>query len=111
MNTEKLEVTAVVELFGHQRMAGTVTEQTIGGGSFIRIDVPETDQQPAFSRLVNPSAIYAINPVTPEVMMEMAKKIQNKPIESWDIRTMYDKLMLLKQQNGEQQREPDFEYE
>lgn len=95
MQEQKFEINAVVELFGHNRMAGKVTEQTIGSASFIRIDVPETTQQPKFTRLVNPSAIYAINPVTEEVMIAMAEGISSKPIESWDIRTMQQKLLAL----------------
>ena len=98
----KFEINAVVELFGHNRMAGRVTEQTIGSASFIRIDVPETSRQGKFSRLVNPSAIYAINPVTEEVMMQMAEGISSKPIDSWDIRTMQEKLLALREKNGEE---------
>ena len=75
----KFELNEIVELFGHQRMAGVVTEQTIGGASFIRIDVPENDVQPSFTRMLNPSAIYAINPVTEEVMLQMADRLQKKP--------------------------------
>ena len=97
MENEKFELSAIVELFGHSRMAGKVTEQTIGSASFIRIDVPETKQQPAFTRLVNPSAIYAINPVTEEVMFTMAEEMSNKPIDAWDIRTMQRKLLALKE--------------
>ena len=97
MENGKFELSAIVELFGHSRMAGKVTEQTIGSASFIRIDVPETKQQPAFTRLVNPSAIYAINPVTEEVMFTMAEEMSNKPIDAWDIRTMQRKLLALKE--------------
>ncbi len=32
---------AVVEVMGHNTYAGRVTEQAIGGASFIRVDVPE----------------------------------------------------------------------
>jgi hypothetical protein len=98
---EKLELFAVVELFGHNKMAGRVSEQSIGVATFIRIDVPETDSQPKFTRLLNPSAIYAINPVTEEVANYMAHQIAVKPIESWDIREMQKKLLALKG--------PDFE--
>ncbi len=91
---QKLELFAIVELFGHQQIAGAVTEQTVGSSTFVRITVPETKAQPTFDRLVNPSAIYAINPVTQEVMQLMAEKINQKPIESWDIRKMTEKLML-----------------
>ena len=29
---------AIVEIFGHQTFAGRVTEQAIGGASFVRVD-------------------------------------------------------------------------
>lgn len=93
---EKFELNAVVELFGHTKMAGKVSEQTIGVATFVRVDVPETTQQPKFTRLLNPSAIYAINPVTEEVMLHMAEMITSKPIDSWDIKEMQKKLMALK---------------
>lgn len=97
----KLELFAIVELFGHQRIAGKVTEQTVGSSTFVRIDVPETDSQPPFTRIVNPSAVYALNPVTEEVMVQMAQSIQQKPIEAWDIRKMTEKLLQLKADNKE----------
>ena len=98
-NPNKFKLFAVVELFGHTRISGTVTEQTIGSASFIRVDVPETKKQPEFTRILNPSAIYAINPVTEEVMNEMAEQIQQMPIQSWDIRQMQKKLLALKESN------------
>ena len=107
MQEQKFEINAVVELFGHSRMAGKVTEQTIGSASFVRIDVPETSTQPKFTRLVNPSAIYAINPVTEEVMLQMAEGITAKPIDSWDIRTMQQKLLALKDNNSNELDEDD----
>ena len=64
MKEKTTELFAVVELFGHQRMAGKVTEHNWGSSTFVRIDVPETKHQPKFTRIVNPSAVYAINPVT-----------------------------------------------
>lgn len=95
MNKEPLELHALVELFGHQKIAGTVTEHSFGPSTFLRIDVPETNSQPAFTRLVNPSAIYAINPVTKDVMLHLVKSIQAKPIESWDIQKMHEKLLAM----------------
>ena len=105
---QKFELNAVVELFGHQRIAGRVSEQSIGVATFIRIDVPETTQQPKFTRIVNPSAIYAINPVTEEVMLQMAEMVTAKPIDSWDIQTMQRKLMALKESNSKS-NDDDFE--
>ena len=35
------ECFALVEIFGHTRIAGKVTEQVIAGTGFVRVDVPE----------------------------------------------------------------------
>lgn len=96
--TEKLELFAIVELFGHQKMAGKVTEQSIGPTTFVRIDVPESEKQQSFTRLLNPSAIYAINPVTEDVMKDMAARFSAMPIEAWDIKRMNEKLLALGKQ-------------
>lgn len=82
---------AMVELFGHTRIAGEVTEQTIAGGAMVRIDVPETEACPAFSRIVNVSAIYAINPMTEEMVKSIAGQLNVKPIQVWDIREYVEK--------------------
>jgi hypothetical protein len=47
---QKFEQWAIVELFGHQRIAGLVTEQAVGGCSFVRVGVPETPNNPAWTR-------------------------------------------------------------
>jgi hypothetical protein len=104
---EKFELNAVIELFGHTRIAGKVTEQTVAGTSFVRIDVPETEKQPAFTRILHPNAIYAFNPVTEEVMLAMARQISIVPIQDWDIRKMQEKLLAL----GKANDNPDFEDE
>lgn len=96
MEDKQLKLHAIVELFGHTKMAGIVTEQTVGSSTFIRVDVPETEAVPGFTRLLNPSAIYAINPVTEDVMNHMARSFQSKPIESWDINEMHKRLLALK---------------
>lgn len=90
---------AIVELMGHQRMAGRVTECTIAGGAFLRIDVPEVTVPgrspdswgagwpsrtiPAFTRLVSPSAIYAINPTTEEIARRAAQHAHAEPLQAY----------------------------
>ena len=92
----QLKLNVILELFGHQRIAGVLTEQQIGGASFIRIDVPEIPEQAAYSRMLNPSAIYAINPVTEEVMLATATALKSKPIESWDAREMIKRIDIIR---------------
>ncbi|MDN3689079.1 hypothetical protein [Cyclobacterium jeungdonense] len=96
MENQKFETTALIELFGHTRMAGTVSEQTIGSATFIRVDVPETKSNASFTRFLHPNSIYAINPITVEVMQHLADDMQVKPVNAWDIREIVrkEKAML-----------------
>lgn len=111
MNTQqdKFELWCIVELFGHSKIAGLCTEQNIAGTNMLRVDVPETASNPAFSRFFNHAAIYAINPVTEEVARFVAEKLNNKPIDSWDIRQFTEKQLQLKV--ADQPTEIDYEDE
>ncbi len=60
----------------------------------LRIDVPETDNNPAFTRLLGHAAIYAINPVTEEVATHWAKMLRITPITAWDARVFMEKNKL-----------------
>lgn len=90
--TEKFDIWAIIGLFGHQKLAGRVQEKNIGGASFLQVDVPETSRQPAFTRIINPSAVYDINPVTEDVAKQYAENLHTAPIESWDIRKFMEKV-------------------
>lgn len=70
----------VVELFGRQVIAGRVTEQVIGGCSFIRVDVPEQGDQPAFTRFYGQGAIYGMTPVSEEVARIALKRFSPAPV-------------------------------
>ena len=49
MSTEtKFETWAIVELLGHQKIAGHISEQPLAGTNMLRVDVPETKSNPAF---------------------------------------------------------------
>jgi hypothetical protein len=61
---EKFEQWCILEIMGHQTFAGLVSEQAIGGASFVRIDVPEADGLPAFSKCFGAGSIYCITPVS-----------------------------------------------
>lgn len=57
-----LDTWAVIELFGHSRIAGKVTNVSIAGCGFIRLQVPAHKGRPAYTRDIAPKAVYAINP-------------------------------------------------
>jgi len=71
---------AIIELMGHQQIAGFVTEATIAGGAFIRVDVPNPDAEgDLYTRYLGPSAIYAINPTTKEEVLAVVGILMPKP--------------------------------
>lgn len=96
MQEEKLDLWAVVELFGHSKIAGRCSEQNIAGSNMLRVDVPSTTKQPAFTRFLGAAAIYAINPCDESTVKFYAERLEKKPIESWDINEMLKKNDLLR---------------
>jgi hypothetical protein len=82
---DKLDCHALVELFGHQRIAGRVSETTIAGGAFVRVDVPAVGEDKAHTRLYSPQAIYSINPVSEEVATAMATALRKRPVERYEL--------------------------
>ena len=83
---QTFEAFAIIELFGHSKLAGKCTEQNVAGTNFLRVDVPKTSSNPPYSRLLNHAAIYAINPVTEEVANAYAERLQVAPLTAWDVR-------------------------
>lgn len=85
--TTKFEEWAVLELFGHQRLAGLVTEVQLGGASFVRVDVPEDGKKKGWklTKMYNPSAIYSIAPVTEDTARMIAKSCAGEPVTRWDV--------------------------
>lgn len=80
---DKFDQWCVLDLFGHQRTAGHVTEATIGGCSFIRIDVPEKDDKYRTEYYGN-GAVYSMRPVSEEVARKIAEGAST-PVSAWEI--------------------------
>jgi hypothetical protein len=76
---------AKVELFGHQVIVGRVTEATLAGGSFLRVDVPATNGNPAFTRFFGPSAIYSITPVGEQVARDLLQVYRKEPVSRYEL--------------------------
>ncbi len=77
---EKLDAWAIVEIFGHSRIAGRVSEYVLGGSSFVRVDVPAVNGQAPFTRLYGPGAIYSMTFVDEETATRAAEAIRPAPI-------------------------------
>jgi hypothetical protein len=57
---EGFESWAIVELMGRTVIAGKLSDQVIGGDSFLRVDIPRKDGT-TYTRLFGKAAIYCIN--------------------------------------------------
>lgn len=82
---EKLNCWAVVELMGHQKIAGHISETTVAGSAMLRVDVPETKTKPEFTRFLGSSAIYAINPCTEEFARQCCEALDLRPVQIWEV--------------------------
>lgn len=82
---EKFDQWCIVELFGHNRIAGRVTEQSIGGCNFVRVDVPAVGDKPPFTKLFGNGAIYAMSPVSEEIAVSIANQLRTVPVSVYEI--------------------------
>jgi hypothetical protein len=83
---EQFEQWAVVELFGHSQIAGLVSSQTIGGDSFIRVDVPDDEGEGwRFTKLLGKGAIYAMTFCSEEAGRIAARRLDIRPVTEWTV--------------------------
>lgn len=87
-----VEMWAIVELFGHSKIAGRLSEQNLAGAAFLRVDVPEVRYErmgwqgggeetlPPFSRLYHPNAVYGIVPTSEERARAAALAFRVRPL-------------------------------
>jgi len=82
---ERFDRWCVVEILGHQRFAGRVTEETHFGTALLRLDVPEVEKAggrvvPAFTQFYGSGAIYRITPCSEEYARAAARAIGAEPV-------------------------------
>ncbi|MCW2898841.1 MAG: hypothetical protein JWO67_1106 [Streptosporangiaceae bacterium] len=93
---------AIVELMGHRRLAGFVTEHEIAGQSFLRLDIagpphPEDDEDdgPAVAlkggfeggvtQFYSPQAVYCITPTTQDIAVTIGRRSQPAPVQRYEL--------------------------
>ncbi len=89
---EQFSEWCLVELFGHQRIVGKVTEAVMAGGAFLRVDVPAFNGSAAFTRFYGPSAIYSISPVTEQIARDLMATHRNEPVSRFDLPQIAEKV-------------------
>jgi hypothetical protein len=101
----------IVELFGHNKISGLCTEENIAGTNMLRVDVPETKKQPAFTKYYGSSAIYAINPVDEQTARIASENIGAGQVQEWNAETFIEKINASKPAIAAPLMDADFEDE
>lgn len=75
--SEKFEHWGIVELMGHQRAAGRLTEEMLGGANMLRVDVPNGE---GFrTAYYGSSAIYALHITDEKIARAAASSMGRAP--------------------------------
>jgi len=61
---EEINSWALLELFGHSKVAGLVTSRKLGTEVMFQVDVPKGETEFSHSELYSPKAIFAIKPTS-----------------------------------------------
>lgn len=86
MTTETLtfEQWAILELMGHVKLAGRVTEEEHFGAKLGRIDIPNADGG-FTTQYFSGGSIYRLTPTTEEIARSVAQRNQPHPVQLWEL--------------------------
>lgn len=76
---------AILELLGHVRLAGRVTEESHFGTALGRIDIPTSDGYT--TQYFGGGSIYRLTPTTEEIARSVALHNQIAPVRTWELPT------------------------
>ncbi|MBY0548745.1 MAG: hypothetical protein K2W95_15855 [Candidatus Obscuribacterales bacterium] len=83
---------AMVELMGHVRLAGYVTEEEHFGAKLGRIDVPL--EQGTVTQFFGGSSVYRVTPCSEVIAKQIAQDSISKPIKEWEVKHVVDPKRL-----------------
>lgn len=76
---------AILELMGHVRMAGRVTEEERFGAKMGRIDVPNREGDGFTTVYFGGGSVYRMTPTTEEIARSVARGSQPEPVHRWEL--------------------------
>jgi len=80
---KNFEEWCILEMMGHRRISGKVTDAVIGGGAFLRVDIPGKDSKQT-TQFYAPGAVYCITPTTEEIARAVALASEPAPVSRWE---------------------------
>jgi hypothetical protein len=81
---ERFESWAIVELMGHVRMAGRVTEEELFGSKIGRVDCPMPDGGYA-TVYFGGGSVYRLSPCSEAVARAVAQVSKPEPVHRWEL--------------------------
>jgi hypothetical protein len=79
---------AILELMGHVKLAGYITEEELFGSKIGRIDIPGENGQTAVTQYFGGHTVYRLTPVTEDVARAFAIGHQPAPVTRWELKTV-----------------------
>lgn len=91
-DNETFEGFAVLELMGHRRLVGFVTEQIVAGHGFLRIDVPSLieGEPPTATQFYSPTSVYCLTPTTEAMVRRELEARQPRPVARYGLPSPHD---------------------
>lgn len=104
---------AILELLGHVRIAGRVTEEEHFGAKLGRIDIPNGDG--FTTQWFSGGSIYRLTPTTEAIARGVALRNQPEPVHRWELpapadRTAPERLEDTEEDEPEEERYSQFGY-
>lgn len=81
---------AIIELMGHRRVAGYVTEREVAGARFLQVGIPTVGGETR-TQLYAPQAVYCITPVAEEVARAVAVHARPLVVSAWELRELLER--------------------
>jgi hypothetical protein len=81
---ERFESWAIVELLGHVRMAGRVTEEELFGSKIGRVDCPSPDGS-FVTVYFGGGSVYRLSPCSEAVARAVAQVSRPEPVHRWEL--------------------------
>lgn len=71
---------AILEIMGHERLAGRISDATVAGVPMLRVEVPATDKLPGFTRLLSGASLFSVTPVPEAAARVVAARLAKNPV-------------------------------
>lgn len=104
--SDQADTWAIVELMGHVRLAGKLTEEEKFGAKMGRLDIPAGGEPERFvTQLFGGGSVYRITYVTETVARDVCSRHSPAPVSPWD----YPKLPLKTADDDDDVIDPSWE--